>query len=198
MENQNYSIDVKSIISNLLLQGLTQENYNNILEILNSTTDENIIIPLIITLDLIEKNSIFLKLKIKECKMHYINKILYMPYFLVPKENGLIYFDDNNYPTSYYALTDELISKIRFINVNIPSGETGIYKEKIIYFSNNLPYKCERILQLNSEGKIINVISENIYLINNEEEYSEKNDIYTGILADILKNNETYVTTEDL
>lgn len=200
MEKQNFNFNVKYLITDLLDNNLNSKNYDKIINILNNVDDNNIIVPLVMTLNLIDSESKFLKLKLKESILHYLNNFLYTPTFLIPQEDGLIYFDENNYPTTYYEINDELKEIIRFKNIKIEKDNIGIYKEKIYYYNNNSPWYCKRIFKINSEGKILSIVSElkqQLYEPNFKE-----NQIYTGILADILEgtnqNIEQYVTAENL
>lgn len=197
MENYNLSESGKNLISKLLLEGLSP-NYEEVLSLFNDYNKDNLdLLFIILALDYIKEDTLLLKLKVDEWKLHTLIKILDTPTYLAIADDGLIHLDGKRIDYPFYHLSDELLHRLTIDNINYPNaGETASYFETTIGTDEQgVLFQCTREYEIDSTGKVLKLKNQTCRTIQQKLKEDildtpKMTKIYDGILGDILNNLE--------
>ena len=190
MEKHNLSISLRNLITKLLAQGL-EPNYEEVLNFINNHSDYDEIYYLFYTLDHIKEDSLLLKLKIQEHKLHRIIRYLDMPQGIVPKDDGFIYIDATKARGQYYKITPEMRDRLKVVNIDYPEpGLTKTFYEVTLKEQDGTMFECNRPMEIDHNGKVIKMLSETHKPLTHpkyaQQESAET--IYHGIVGELFED----------
>ena len=206
MEKQDLSTSLRVLITKLLSQGLTP-NYEEVIKFIDKHgTHYEDIAYLFDTLDYIKEDSLLLKLKIQEIKLHRIVKFLEAPQenesLSCPKikkdlTDDVIYIDATAGKQPFYKITPEIKQKLRVINIDYPEeGTTKPFYEVTSKEKDGVIYEFSRVLEIDHTGKVVKVSQESSKPLTNPNRKKQQpsQTIYHGIVGelfeDLLKKEE--------
>lgn len=192
MEKNNLLESVRDIIG-MLFNGGLKSCYQEIIYLFENYSDKDELQYIIFALEEIKETTPILNLKIKNYKLNKIISVIDTPYFLIPRNDGFIHIDALEPMKSYFTLPESLIPLI--IIDNIPKKNADIFKLATIKNIDNKKYINYRTFEIDPTGRVLKLLKEEDIF---SADIQTSQEIYAGILGDILVNLEKEITLNDL